>query len=208
MAGFKITPVTLKSSLDSCCITSIMTNLKLADFGPPDANGLVWKRCKSAGGKDFEFGLKESDLKQAIEAHATKSPSSPPIASDLQIPVTAAVQKAAADPEDQGWIPVNWKVGEAVWIDTDQATKDEGVSQYQLWKSTAYPSSEFYAYMLWFTNTKGWCFHFLDDTHDCYNCSTIRNGEHYIKYNSDEPTIKFVKEGSYDHLPDTSRYGR
>ncbi|KAF9256736.1 hypothetical protein L218DRAFT_966013 [Marasmius fiardii PR-910] len=186
-----------------------MTNLKLADFGPPDANGLVWKRMKSKGGKDFEFGLKESHLKEAIEAHATgKTPPGPPIASDIQVPATATIQlkAAAANADDHGWIPVNWKVGEDKWIDADQATKDEGVSRHQLWKSGEFPTSEIYAYRLIFTNTKGWSFHFLDDTQDCYNCATIRNGNHYIKYNSDQPTIKFVKEGSYDQLPKTDRY--
>ncbi|KAF9262701.1 hypothetical protein L218DRAFT_960182, partial [Marasmius fiardii PR-910] len=159
---------------------------------------------------DFEFGLKESHLKEAIEAHATgKTPPGPqaPIASDIQVPATATIQlkAAAVNPEDHGWIPVNWKVGDAKWADADQATKDEGVSRYQLYYN-GHPNV--YDYTLEFTNTKGWSFHFLDDTKDCYSCDTALNRDHYIKYNSKEPTIKFVKEGAHDVLPGIGRYGR
>ncbi|KAF9256753.1 hypothetical protein L218DRAFT_966027 [Marasmius fiardii PR-910] len=147
---------------------------KFTGFGPPDANGMVWKRMQSKGGKDFELGLKESDLKQAIEAHGTES--------DISIPATATIQKAyAVNPDDLGWVPVNWTVGDDKWIYTDQAVQDEGIEKYQLYFN-GHPN--IFDYTLEFKNTKGWSFHFLDDTQDCYGCETIFNGEHQFKYNS------------------------
>ncbi|KAF9256754.1 hypothetical protein L218DRAFT_175488 [Marasmius fiardii PR-910] len=162
---------------------------KFTGFGPPDANGKVWKRMQSKGGKDFEFGCKESDLKQAIETYGTES--------DISIPATATIQKAYAA-DNHGWVPVNWKVGDDKWIATDQAVEDEGISQYQLYFN-GHPNV--YDYTLEFTNTKGWSYHFIDDTQDCYGCDTWRDCDHYIKYNSAQPTIKFVKQGAYSGLP-------
>ncbi|WOE77024.1 hypothetical protein RZO07_16930 [Pseudomonas protegens] len=46
-----------------------------------------------------------------------------------------------------------------------------------------------YEYRINFQNSKGWGFDFKDETDDVYSCSTIRNGWHYIDYNSDKATI-------------------
>lgn len=46
-----------------------------------------------------------------------------------------------------------------------------------------------YRYQLKFKNTKGWAFQFKDEFGDVYECYTIRNGWHYINYNSPKPTI-------------------
>ncbi|KAF9256076.1 hypothetical protein L218DRAFT_966646 [Marasmius fiardii PR-910] len=170
MAGFEITPSLFRYAY------------RRISFGPPDANGMVWKRMQSKGGKDFELGLKASDLKQAIEAHG--------IESDISIPATAAIQKAyAVNPDDLGWVPVNWT----------------GIEKYQLYFN-GHPN--IFDYTLEFKNTKGWSFHFLDDTQDCYGCETIFNGKHQFKYNSAQPTTKFVKEGAYSGLPGIGKYGR
>lgn len=46
-----------------------------------------------------------------------------------------------------------------------------------------------YAYRINFYNSKGWHFKFIDESGDVYSITTIRNGWHYIDYNSDKPTI-------------------
>ena len=46
-----------------------------------------------------------------------------------------------------------------------------------------------YAYRINFYNSKGWHFKFIDESGDVYGITTIRNGWHYIDYNSDKPII-------------------
>lgn len=171
----------------------------------PDANGIVWRQLKSKDGKDFEIGWKhldsqkpnapgqplinEHDVVNADDIHHDNIvPVAAMMASDKNLKVTVA------NPEDHGWIPVNWPVGDDKWIDTDQSVKDEGISRYCLYFN-GHPNVD--SYTLEFTNTKGWSFHFIDDTKDVYSIDTVWNSDHWLKYNSEQPTIKFVKEGSY-----------
>jgi len=44
-----------------------------------------------------------------------------------------------------------------------------------------------------FSNSARWSFLFQDNTKDTYSCSTPRNGNHYIDYNSDDPKMIGVK---------------
>ncbi|WP_199259724.1 hypothetical protein [Paracoccus binzhouensis] len=46
-----------------------------------------------------------------------------------------------------------------------------------------------YSYRINFYNSKGWHFKFIDESGDVYAITTIRNGWHYIDYNSDKPII-------------------
>jgi hypothetical protein len=46
-----------------------------------------------------------------------------------------------------------------------------------------------YSYRINFYNSKGWNFRFIDESGDVYSITTIRNGWHYIDYNSDRPII-------------------
>ena len=46
-----------------------------------------------------------------------------------------------------------------------------------------------YEYRINFENSKGWGFYFKDQSDDVYHCVTIKNGWHYIDYNSDKATI-------------------
>ena len=46
-----------------------------------------------------------------------------------------------------------------------------------------------YAYRINFYNSKGWHFTFKDESGDTYGITTIRNGWHYIDYNSDKPIM-------------------
>lgn len=46
-----------------------------------------------------------------------------------------------------------------------------------------------YKYTLNFRNNKGYGFRFKDESNDTYFCSTFRNANHTIWYNSDKPII-------------------
>jgi hypothetical protein len=46
-----------------------------------------------------------------------------------------------------------------------------------------------YSYRINFYNSKGWHFSFVDESGDVYKITTIRNGWHYIDYNSDKPIV-------------------
>lgn len=176
------------------------------NLGVPDADGLVWKQLRTKGGKDFQVGWRHSDAKATFERQIKDGhPTRGLVKADdghLDAGVTAAateatsLKAASTSPPDYGFVPVNWTVGNDDWIDTDQAVKDEGVKRYKLYFN-GHPNV--YSYTLEFTNTKGWSYHFIDDAekHDCYGVETWVNGDHWVKYNSDSPTIKFVKEGGY-----------
>jgi len=80
---------------------------------------------------------------------------------------------------------VYWVPG-TPWTQTSPDIQALGISRYQL---TDNGSSSFYRYTLGFTNTKGWGYAFTDQTSDTYDCDTIRNGDHYVSYNSSKPII-------------------
>lgn len=50
-----------------------------------------------------------------------------------------------------------------------------------------------YTYRLHFANSSGWSFTFIDGENDTYDCGTSFNGNHYIDFNSSEPTIHGVR---------------
>jgi len=50
-----------------------------------------------------------------------------------------------------------------------------------------------YEYTLTFRNNKGWGFTFKDESNDTYYCSTFRNANHTIWYNSSKPIMIGVK---------------
>ena len=83
-------------------------------------------------------------------------------------------------------VDVHW-VYPSVHNPTSSAVRDLGISRAEL--STGIAP---YSYKLDFWNTKGWGFYFRDASGDTYHCSTIRNGHHFIQYNSDHPTIVAV----------------
>ena len=80
------------------------------------------------------------------------------------------------------WVPgehgITSREAEEIGIVTGYVSNDRGV---------------IYSYRINFFNRKGWSFKFLDESGDVYEITTIRNGWHYIDYNSDKPTIIGVK---------------
>ncbi len=80
-------------------------------------------------------------------------------------------------------VGVNW-VYPSSHYPTSQAVQGIGIDRAEVGTGVA-P----YSYKIDFWNTKGWGFYFKDASGDIYHCSTIRNGHHFVQYNSDKPTI-------------------
>lgn len=172
----------------------------ISDLSAPDSNGIVWKKLKSSSGKDFEVGYKHEDLqnknalleKQKKEGHYDASHANIDSAHENIAAINAA---ASSNSSNYGLVPVDWKVGDDKWIETDQASKNEGITRYKLYFN-GHPNIS--SYTLEFTNTGGWSYHFIDSNEEkpeMYSIATIINGNHYLKYTSDYPTIRFFKKG-------------
>ena len=82
------------------------------------------------------------------------------------------------------FLEVNWVPGAAQTSPSRQVI-DRGIEAGYV----SHDRGVVYEYRLNFKNTKGWSFKFKDKTNDVYSCSTIRNGWHYIDYNSKDGTI-------------------
>lgn len=90
-------------------------------------------------------------------------------------------------------VKVSWSVGAAgEWIETsDEIRKQTGITRYCLCKQDD-PTSH-YQYILYIQNTEHYCYYFYDQTDDSYKLDTFRNGQHYVRYNSKQPTIVRIK---------------
>lgn len=73
---------------------------------------------------------------------------------------------------------------------TSEEAKNIGIKSGYLTKSSG---ATMYIYRVDFTNSKGWVFTFKDESGDTYDCYTFQNGNHYIDYNSSDPTMNGVK---------------
>lgn len=86
-------------------------------------------------------------------------------------------------------IPVNWPVGSDVWSPTTTDIRNvSGISEYKLYKQ----GPGFYDYRLEIQNTQTYNYHFYDETGDSYQINTYRRGIHYVRYDSDHPTVVFI----------------
>ncbi|GJE85920.1 hypothetical protein PsYK624_020000 [Phanerochaete sordida] len=108
---------------------------------------------------------------------------------EIGVPVKAA--NDVGEPHSHGpdfGMTVLWSVANT-WIDLprDQMVKS-GIERYNL--STQ--SGSFYDYRLTFANNQTYDFHFWDETGDSYRVNTFSIGEHYVRFNSDKPTIVYV----------------
>lgn len=83
-------------------------------------------------------------------------------------------------------VGVNW-LNPSSQYPTSQAIQNLGIDRAEIG-----PGIAPYSYKLDFWNTKGWGFSFKDASGDIYQCSTIRNGHHFVQYNSNNPTIVSV----------------
>ena len=88
-----------------------------------------------------------------------------------------------------GTVAVNWPVGDDTW---KPVTNVLGISQYKVHDNR--PSV--YDYRLEFINTATWDFKFWDEAGDSYRVNTYSIGDHFVRYNSNQPTIKIVESTS------------
>lgn len=86
-------------------------------------------------------------------------------------------------------VSVSWKVGPAgEWVEVSaEIAKITGIRRYCLCKQDD-PSAHF-QYILYIENTENYHYYFYDQTNDYYGLNTFRNGQHYVRYNSKQPTI-------------------
>lgn len=89
---------------------------------------------------------------------------------------------------EASWLEVSWVPG-AAQTSPSNAVRDRGIAEGYV----SHDRGHIWEYRLNFRNTKGWWFKFKDKTGDVYKCSTIRNGWHYIDYNSADATIVAIQ---------------
>ena len=87
--------------------------------------------------------------------------------------------QAAAGYQDIRWVP-----GEQPGY-TSPGAAGIGIEQGYV----SHDRGPIYAYRINFYNSTGWHFTFKDESGDTYGITTIRNGWHYIDYNSDKPIM-------------------
>ncbi|KAF8598341.1 hypothetical protein BDV93DRAFT_526788 [Ceratobasidium sp. AG-I] len=126
---------------------------------------IEWRKEKTYLGKDYEIGFLRGSQPQP------KDPRS--------LPSFA--------------VPVNWSVAHAGAWNEWKATSNEvqeraAISRYNLYE---YIGAN-WRFMLQFTNRAHYTYYFEDQTGDRYRVDTWRNGDHYLRYNSDHPTIILV----------------
>lgn len=133
-----------------------------------DDKTIYWKECTSKNGNKFEVGyLNEDDSLNNEMLRAS---------SDTKNPFTMVVNWALTDPE--------------VWTNTTNSERDESaITRYSVGKS----SNPLYSYHLRFTNLKHYDYYFVDETGDQYEVNCFSNSNHFVRYNSSNPTIVYVK---------------
>ena len=90
--------------------------------------------------------------------------------------------------DNSEWKAVRWPVGDISWKATDDASRLL-ISRYKLYTNNGL----LWDYKLEFTNTGGSDFDFMDEAGDVYNVFAILDGDHYVRYNSEKPTIVAVR---------------
>ncbi|MEV4666056.1 hypothetical protein AB0J85_29430 [Micromonospora echinofusca] len=134
-------------------------------------DAIVWKEFTSAKGKKYEVGyLGEPDADQG--------------------------GSAAPEGKTDFGISCNWPVGANEWITTEASFKTTtAISRYKLHSNADMPGEEVgdYAYRLEFSNEEHYDYDFFDQEGDSYRCNTFSNTDHFVRYNSEKPTIAYIK---------------
>src|SRR4051794_7196849 len=134
-------------------------------------NAIIWEEFTSAKGKKYEVG----HLAEPGNANGGRP--------------GQEVKKT-----DFG-IACNWPVGDNSWITTDaDFHTTSAISRYKLHSNDAAAREDVggYAYRLEFSNEEHYDYHFYDQEGDSYRCNTFSNTDHFVRYNSDRPTIAYV----------------
>ncbi|KAK4504830.1 hypothetical protein PRZ48_002792 [Zasmidium cellare] len=88
-------------------------------------------------------------------------------------------------------IAVDWPVSSSHdWHSvTDDVKARAAITQYALYQQD---EGSKYKYILYFTNYEHYDYYFYDETGDRYEVNTYRNGDHYVRFNSERPKIAYV----------------
>ena len=131
---------------------------------------LVWETVSTAQGKTFHVG-------RLAEGEST-TPDTPALASSLKFSV-----------------PVNWPADEHGKPDEWKRTPEDfaaltHITRYNLFRK----NGGILDYMLQFTCTEPGTYVFRVEAGDVYKVQTWRQGDHYVSFNSDTPTIVNVSD--------------
>lgn len=140
----------------------------------PDDSRIVWSNATSMNGRKYRIGtLKTSD-------------------SDPAVPSAPADDKPSGDkPHPPEFIvhevdDIYWPVSTPTWLKPAQRIIDQvDISRYYVTKNPGW----WYDYILYITNTENWSYTFYDETGDSYGLNCYQQGDHYVAYDSTQPTI-------------------
>jgi len=132
-----------------------------------DNHGIEWTKATSKNGVPFEVGfvgIKKTDSKVTVK--------------DNREDFTRATSPH---------FPINWPVGDDTWKWTSGELNRDWISRYKLHDNR--PS--IYDYRLDITSvaSRSVTYVFTDETFDSYSFKVNSEGDHYVRYNSDRPTI-------------------
>jgi len=128
-----------------------------------DNDGIEWTKATSKNGVPFEVGIKRTNLKATAKDHREDF-------------------TQATSP----FFRVNWPVGDDTWKWTSGKLNRDWISRYKLHDNR--PS--IYDYRLDITSVaRPVTYKFMDETYDTYSLSVFLEGDHYVRYNSEKPTI-------------------
>ncbi|QSZ31256.1 hypothetical protein DSL72_000819 [Monilinia vaccinii-corymbosi] len=128
---------------------------------PP--SDIEWQTVQTANGNEFQFGFKSTE--QSTSQTRTKREIA---REDFDISVR--------------WEPKTWYD----WVeDSGDVRSRAAITQHCVcdYRGTNY------RYVLLIENTEHYNYGFWDESGDCYSLDTYRNGQHYLRYNSDNPAI-------------------
>ena len=134
---------------------------------PKTLDELVWEKISTTGGKTFEIGRSASDGPRPD--------------------VSIAARGVAFN------LPVHWPVNpdgrcDQSWVNTSpEFANVSRLTRYNLYDYTKEGGS--YHWILQFTNEDSFDYYFRDEEGDVYKVSTWRKGDHYVRFDSDKPTI-------------------
>jgi hypothetical protein len=133
-----------------------------------DDDSIQWTKVLSKNGVPFEVGVKKTE--HSIEGESQVALRGQPIA-HIGTP-----------------IPVYWLVGDNTWKPTSGEVLGRCITRYSLFRNSGY-----YDNILYITNNQRRVFWFWDETGDYYEIDTYLERDHYVRYNSNQPTIRWVQ---------------
>jgi hypothetical protein len=155
----------------------------------PVPSDIQWEPFTTAKGRKYEVGRSQGGSAPANAlgaANASGAVNASGLANVLAAEAVAA-PIAAGGKRDFG-IAVSWAVGDTQWKNTSPDVRERSaITRYKLYE---YDGS--WKYMLEFSNEEHYDYYFYDETGDKYEVNTFRNGDHYVRYDSDQPNIVFI----------------